>query len=345
MKIYVLGYPDIIGGASVELGDTVKLWRHYGVDVHLIPTWGAPSKPMIDMMDECGAVTHIVKKKDLATVDDLEGRVVVSFCNSHLFDVYPVLKKMGCRVSWSNCMVWQSDKEVECLKEHGLFSAYHWQSDFQRSFLEPRLTPYGYDPSDGHLIRGAFDTRDWTFNPLQHKRGDQFVLGKLARCDSDKWYDGYFRVFKTILYRDKKLFMMGYSELAHRKLGTMPKNAEWLKPCAMSSRDFYGKLHCIWAINGGAAENWPRIGLEAMAAGAVLVCENRFGWTEMINHGETGFLADDDDGMAFYASLLAHDEVLRMRIVRQARERLESVIARPDDIWSKWLNVFRRLEA
>lgn len=346
MKIFVLGYPDVIGGASVELGHTVRVWRHFGLDVHLIPTWGTPPKDIIDMMDECGAITHIVNKKnEIASIPGLEGSVVSSFCNSNLFNVYPVLKKLDCRVVYSNCMTWQGDKELECAKDHGLFAAYHWQSEYQRDMLEPRLKPFGFQPEDGYLIRGAFDTRDFDFNPTQHKRQTPFVFGKLGRCDCDKWPENYFKVFKTILYREKKLLMMGYSELAHRKLGTIPKNSEWLKPCAMPVKEYYSKIHCLWTWNGSAGENWPRIGLEAMAIGVPVVAENKFGWTEMIDHGMTGFLGDDDEAMAFYASLMAHDEVLRMKVVRQARERLEAVLARPDAIWAGWKNIFTKLGA
>lgn len=345
MRVYVIGFPGVIGGADTELLHTVKLWRKYGVDVHLVPTWGPPPGDIWGAMDDCGAVTHVVKPEEIASIPDIEGRVFVSFCNSNLFPVVPTLRKLGAKIAWSPCMTWIGQPERDCLGANGAFDVWHFQSDYQRGMLEPQLKEFGYEPEMGHLIHGAFDTQGWEFNPLQHKRQTPFVLGKLARCDADKWYDGYFRVFKTILYREKQLLMMGYSALAHRKLGTMPKNAEWLKPNAMPAQEFYGKLHCLWTINGGAGENWPRVGLEAMAAGVPVVAEARWGWQEMIDHGETGYLGDDDEAMAFFASLLAHDETLRLKIARQAREKLESVLARPDAVWQGWLNIFRKLGA
>ena len=78
-------------------------------------------------------------------------------------------------------------------------------------------------------------------------------------------------------------------------------------------------------LNGGARENWPRAGLEAMAAGVPLVCQNLWGWREMIVDGETGFLTDSDEEMAFRLAQLAHDEELRQRIVRRAREHVEQL--------------------
>ena len=68
-------------------------------------------------------------------------------------------------------------------------------------------------------------------------------------------------------------------------------------------------------LNGGARENWPRIGLEAMAAGVPLVCQNQWGWKEMIQDGVTGLLADSDEEMAFRLAQLAYDEDLRQAII------------------------------
>jgi len=39
--------------------------------------------------------------------------------------------------------------------ESGPFDAFVFQSEFQRSMLEPELTKLGYNPELGHLIRGA----------------------------------------------------------------------------------------------------------------------------------------------------------------------------------------------
>ena len=39
-KVYVLGYPGDVGGANTECWHTIKLWRRFGVDVHLIPHLG-----------------------------------------------------------------------------------------------------------------------------------------------------------------------------------------------------------------------------------------------------------------------------------------------------------------
>jgi glycosyltransferase involved in cell wall biosynthesis len=96
-------------------------------------------------------------------------------------------------------------------------------------------------------------------------------------------------------------------------------------------------------VNGGAEENWPRSGLEAMATGVPIVTENRWGWREMIRHGETGFLCNDESEVACYAGRLARDEDLRMEIACRARASLEKELAEPERIWMGWRKLFETL--
>lgn len=41
MRIVGWRYPGDLGGACTEAWHTVKLWRRFDADVHLIPTWGS----------------------------------------------------------------------------------------------------------------------------------------------------------------------------------------------------------------------------------------------------------------------------------------------------------------
>jgi hypothetical protein len=59
----------------------------------------------------------------------------------------------------------------------------------------------------------------------------------------------------------------------------------------------------------------------------------------MIRHGQTGFLADTDDQLAYYAARLAYDEDLRMDIIHRARNVLEKELADPETLWARWREV------
>lgn len=342
MKLFLIGYPGDLGGACTEAWHTVKLWRLFGVDVHLIPTWQC-ERNWHERVDQLGCVTHTTTPDRLHEVDELPGSVVVSFCNAAFLEIAPRLREMQCPLVWSNCMTWLFDAERKFYRESSPFDAHMFQSEFQRRSLEEELVEFGYTPDRGHLIRGAFDLDDWPFQPRAHASSEVFVVGRAARPDKDKWSSNTWSIYERIQFRNKRALMLGMNDRTHQKLGTPPEWADCLRPMAIDAKQFYANLHCLLPVNGGARENWPRAGLEAMAAGVPIVAQNEWGWREMIEHGETGFLGNCDEELAHYAAMLAYDEGLRLAIANNARRRLEDELAEPHHIWDGWKRLFGSL--
>ena len=342
-KIFLVGYPGDVGGACTEVWHTLLLWKAFGLDVRVIPTWRAePAWRM--QVDALGYQTYETDPDHLHLVPGLEGAIVVSFCNSAFLENVARFRKLGCRIVWANCMTWMFGKEKQHYQEHGTFEAYMFQSEFQRSMLEPELAKFGYEPSQGHTIRGAFDFRQWPFDPRQHPPRSPFVVGRVARPDPDKWSSNTWPIYERIQYPRKRALMMGIDDRVRKKLGPEPTWADCLKPGALNTVDFFRQLHCLLPVNGGARENWPRAGLEAMACGVPIVAQKAWGWLEMIEHGVTGFLGECDEELAHYTAMLAWDEDLRLTIARQARKRLMDVLANPTVIWSGWKKLFLTLD-
>ena len=342
-KIFVLGYPGDMGGANTECWHTIKLWRHFGLEVHLIPTWGA-DPAWKERLDAIGCVTHCVAPGNLEEVPDLEGAVTVGFCNSEYILQGPNLRKLGCRMIWVNCMTFMFDYEKKFFEEYGPADAMIYQSEFQRNEIESRLGHCGYDKSSGHLIRGAFDYEEWEFAPQSHEPGSPFVIGRAARPDLDKWSSNTWKIYGAIQYAQRKALMLGMDDRTFEKLGPAPDWASCLRPMGIPVRQYYRCLHCLLPVNGGARENWPRAGLEAFASGVPVVAQCEWGWQEMIEHGVTGFLGNDDQELAHYAAMLAYDEPLRMRMIENARARLIDVHANPLRIWNAWKTVFETID-
>jgi hypothetical protein len=342
MQIFLMGYPGDLGGACTEAWHTVKLWRQFGADVHLIPTWGTEPK-WHSRVEALGCTTHHAKPETLADVPGLAGSVVVSFCNAAFLASAKRLRELGCKLVWVNCMTWLFNAEREFYRACGPFDAFVFQSEFQRSMLEPELASLGYRAELGHLIHGAFDIDEWEFMPRPHAAGEPFVVGRAARPDLDKWSSNTWPIYQRIQYRHKRALMLGMDERTHKKLGTPPAWADCLHPMALPARDLFRQLHCTLPVNGGARENWPRVGLEAMAAGVPIVTQNDWGWREMIEHGVTGFLGSGDEELSHFVAMLAYDEDLRMRIVSTARQRLIDELANPEVLWAGWKRLFQSL--
>lgn len=342
MRIFLAGYPGEMGGANTEAWHTIKLWRQFGIDVHLIPTWGRDAKWQAKL-DAIGCTTHHVTPAQLATIKGLAGSPVVSMCNSAFLAEAHRFRELGCPIVWVNCMTFLFSQEEEFFYRHGPADAMVYQSEFQRGQIEPHLAKLGYDPTTGFLIRGAFTLDDFSFAPLPHSPGEPFWIGRVSRPDIDKWSSNTWPIYERIQYANKRARMLGMAANTHQKLGKSPPWAECLAPMAISAQEFFAGLHATLPINGGARENWPRAGLEAMAAGVPIVAQNEWGWREMIIHGETGFLGSNDAELAHWAACLAYDEPLRLRIVRNAYDRMRAELANPERIWDGWQQVFNRV--
>lgn len=342
MRVFLIGYPGDLGGANTEAWHTVKLWRRFDLDVHLIPTWGNDER-WRKRLDQLGCTTHAVNPEELEQIPGLAGSPVVGMCNEEFILQAPRLRKLGCPIVWCNCMTFLFEHEKQFFAEFGPADAMVYQSQFQRAELEPQLAPYGYRPQTGHLIHGAFDLDEWEFCPRVHSRGEPFVIGRAARPDTDKWSSSTWMIYDRIQYASKRALMLGMNEATHAKLGTPPDWADCLKPMALPAQQFFATLHCTLPVNGGARENWPRAGLEAFAAGVPVVAQNLWGWREMIEHGVTGFLGSDDCELAHYAAILAYDEDLRIGMVHAARQKLCEEFACETTLMDAWKTLFRSL--
>ncbi len=342
-RIVVIGYPSDFGGADTELWHTIRLWRRAQWHVDLIPTWHADSRQR-RRLDAIGARTLLVPGPErLHEVAGLRQSIVVSFCNGEFLKHAARLVELECSLVWVNCMTWAFPAETAHYETHGPFAGYVFQSEFQQSELAPVYERYGAKPEQFHLIRGAFDPDEFPFAPLAHRKGTPFVFGRIARDDLDKWSSNLWPIYGAVQYANKRARVMAWSDRLSEKCGRPPDWAEPLQANQEPAGQFLSSLHCLLPVNGGARENWPRAGLEAMAAGVPVVAQNDWGWREMIQHGVTGFLGADDCELAHFAALLAHDEELRLHVALQARRRLVEFLAEPNRLLASWDRLFSAL--
>ncbi len=333
--LFVLGYPSALGGADTELWHVLKLWRRRGLVVRLVPTWRTPPE-WRERCDAIGAETWEIEGPELlGEVPGLAGSTVVSFCNGEFLQHAVRLRELGCRLVWANCMTWISlAEEIHC-ERYGPFDAYVFQSEFQRECLMPTLRPFGVTDQQCHLIRGAFDTEEFPYRPKPHAAGEEFVVGRISRPDPTKFHADTWSLLEAIPYRPLKVRVLGWSREVEQKLGPPPFWAEVLPAGAESARDFLSTLHCLVQINGGSRENWPRVGLEALASGVPLVVEDAWGWREMIRPGLDGLAARQACEVSDLVGRLACEPSLAASLAVRGRERLAE-LADPGEIWPRW---------
>ena len=239
-------------------------------------------------------------------------------------------------------MTWTFDEEHRFYENHGLFDAYMFQSQHQNDLISAKLRKYGDIDNRSWLIRGCFSLDEFPFEPRKHSSGDIFHIGRISRDDPDKYSSNTFPIYQRIPYPCRAR-LMAWNQKVEKKLGKPPHWVETLEANQESPQEFFRTLHCMVQINGGAGENWPRSGLEAMASGVPVVVQNNWGWKEMIRHKHTGFLCGTDDDISYYPAVLARDEDLRMEIATNARKSLEEELANPEVLWDAWKRLFSSL--
>ena len=342
-NVFVLGYPGTVGGANTELWHTVKLWRRLGLGVTLLPTWKADPSWRA-RLDAIGCRTIETCDKTLHAVAGLRGAVVVGFCNSHFLACAERLQELGCRTVWVSCMNWMFPAERLLYRRTGTFDRHVFQSRYQRDQLVPQLRRYGFEDVRGVVLHGAMDAEEFVFEPRPHVAGEAFILGRVSRAAIDKFAADLWRIYQRTPYCIRAR-VLGWNAEVESRLGPPPPWAQCFAAGSQPVQPFLKTLHAMVLCNGGAVENWPRVGLEAMAAGVPLVVEARGGWNEMICHGQTGYLCRTGEEFAYYTARLAYDEPHRLRIACRARAALWNDLAQPGTIGRGWQQLFESLEA
>ena len=345
-RVFVAGYPGDLGGANTECWHTIKLWRRFGLAVTCIPTWPANlDRAALDRwqarLTSIGADTCLTSLDRLPRDADLRGAAVVAFCSVPFLAAAERFRGLGCRVVWVGCMNWLFPAERLHYRRWGVLDRYVFQSNYQKAELEPQLRKFGYRDAQGRLIRGAFDYDEFPFRPRVRRPGQEFVVGRLSRPAADKFHPETWSIYGAL--PNVRARILGWGPEVQQALGAPPDWAEVLAPGAESPQQFLASLHALVMPGGRAVENWPRAGLEAMAAGVPIVTDRRGGWLEMIRHGETGCLAHTAGEITEYAACLAGDEQRRLEMARAARNAVQT-LSDPEVLWGQWRELLNELE-
>lgn len=341
-KIFVLGYPHLVGGAGPHCWRTAKLWRKHGVEVTFLPR--NDGRRWLEQMDAWGCKVVAGGGSALDEVEGLPGSIVVAWCNDGFVQAFPTLQRLNCRTVWLGCMTWLFESEKKLYETGERFDRWVVNSEFQRMKLLPELLAAGYPLEHVVKIPSPYTADEIDYLPRPHRPGEEFVIGRLSRKNPDKWHRDSWSIYATAK-QPLKVRCMGWSNRLLDHMGDPPEWVECLKPKQEPRRDFYASLHCLAHINDSAQENRPCTALEAMAYGVPVVAENQHGWKELIRHGRNGFLWNDTEEFAYYVDRLAEDEELRLEITRNARDDLVSTIANEEETWDKWRNLFETLAA
>ena len=342
--IFIYGFPGLYAGANTELHHQVILWRLMGLTVHLIPGGAYRNEPLYPEMIERGVIVHEPNQFDAI----LPGAPVLGFCNDRFLARIDEILLYSHNTVFVNCMTWLFDLEKRRHRE-GKIAAFLYQNEEVRQKNMALLREINPDPAIKYLaVKPYFDAGAFPFVGEEPSRGSRegkisggggavrpdvacFTIGRISRADADKFSADTVAIWEGIevpgsYAGGKRGIMLGFGRSSEEKLGGLPPEfMRWVKTfknqTELSQQDFYRQVDVI-VQPMDTTENWPRIGLEAMASGAVLIVDNRGGWRQMVKHGVTGWLCDTPEDFIKYATRMAHEPQERAAMARSACGRL-----------------------
>jgi glycosyltransferase involved in cell wall biosynthesis len=156
---------------------------------------------------------------------------------------------------------------------------------------------------------------------------DDFTVGRLSRAAREKHHPADPALYRRLVNHGCRIKIMGATPFLTRKLGHS-RSVTLLPAHAQEPHLFLQSLDCfLYRTSPRWLEPWGRVVTEAMACGLPVVCHNRGGYVDIIDHGRNGFLFNTQQEALDILLGLKEDWALRESIGKAARETSEELFS------------------
>lgn len=332
-EICVIGFPSRLGGADTELDHQIHVWQALGLKVHLIHTGELDSNCHAMGMEQRGCIIH-----QPCNWSACQGKHVISYCNSHFLQNLEAIRGFAKSTTFVNCMTWLFDKEKE-MHKRGLIDFFLYQTDHVLEKTGPQLREINavFRPVK---VRPYFHLNDF---PYREDRSEEtFRFARISREDPGKYHSAQLWVYETMVAPVLKSgTILGMDDRVRDKIGREPNWIRGVRAGELSVQEVYQNAHCLIQMSD-TYENLPRVGFEAMASGCLLIVDDRGGWRELVQHGQTGFLCRDQREFVYFASRAAFERAERRMMAQAARQWLEKNWSM-ESAKAQWSEFFQQL--
>lgn len=183
-----------------------------------------------------------------------------------------------------------------------------WGIDCQVVNPPAELSPCTDGKTNSILSVGGFSTEE----EMHGKKQSELLNAFRGLKESDLGTWEYFSVGSTNNSSESKTYFDGI-----RRLGAECQAQVMANVKRTQLRELFQRARIFWHAAGDA----EIVTVDAMAAGCVPVVIDRRGGSEIVEHGISGYLWENDVHLKEYTLELAHDESLRKRMSEAARDR------------------------
>jgi glycosyltransferase involved in cell wall biosynthesis len=341
-KLCINGSVSLLGGADIELFHQISVWQALGIEVHNIHT-GVLHGYLLELkkhLEEQGVIYHPSKEWQ-----HCKGMHVISYCNGSFLTNLHIIKNY-CKASlWLNCMTFVFKKEIEC-QRMGLIDFHIYQTQHQKEMIGKHLVRCSRYPYRTFVHTPYFDPKPFTF--YHNRPTDKFRFGRISRADPAKYHKQQFEIYDKIQSPvPKEGIVMGWNEKTANYCGFKDSPLPYvkiLKEMGITQQEFY-KHTDVLIQQANTFENLPRVGMEAMASGSVLVVDNRGGWKQEVEDGKTGFLCNTTEDFIEKSTFLAHHPEVREQMRFSALNKLMNTwgFEKAKESWTKIFNEVEKL--
>jgi glycosyltransferase involved in cell wall biosynthesis len=163
--------------------------------------------------------------------------------------------------------------------------------------------------------------------PFESTSADYFTVGRLSSDLPYKHHPDDPELYRRLVDHGCRVKIMGASPSLKEKLGGL-ESVTLLPMLAQEAHLFLQELDCFfYRTSEEYLEAWGLVVVEAMACGLPVVCHNRGGYAEIIDHGQNGFLFDTQQEALEILLRLKEDRVLRESVGKAARRTAEELFS------------------
>lgn len=330
-NLYLFNWPSHYGGADTKVAHLIRLLAG-----HVKLTVVANDRSQLDQAYWTGFLKRLnVEFTHSRNLPEDRCGVALSLCNTAFLSggLFNYAVERNWPIIWSSEMMWRHPAEDDLLRI-GLFKRLLYVSEVQKAALHYESE---YDVST--RITGNYIDPDM-FPFRERSPRQELVIGRLSRADWEKYPVNFPAFYEELSIPHARYRVMAWSDELRQRYRWHSFGSQWelLEKESICSVEFLQSLDLfIYPLGHTFTESWGRSTVEAMLCGAIPLVPAGHNFSNLIRHGETGFICQDFQDYQAHAQRLAASFELRARISKACREHAEGQLCNASQHRETWL--------